>query len=224
MEKSILILSGGFDSTVSAFIAKQKTAPILALTFDYGQRAARREIDAASKTARRLSIPHRIMSLGWLAEITQTSLVNRKEKIPALKENELDNLEWTLQTAKSVWVPNRNGVFLNIAAAFAESLKATLLVTGFNAEEGITFPDNSASFGRTADDFFWFSTLNKVKVTSFTQGMNKIEIAKKGKELGIDFNEIWFCYEGEERPCRKCESCQRSMRAFREAGIESPIH
>ncbi|MBI2083278.1 MAG: 7-cyano-7-deazaguanine synthase QueC [Deltaproteobacteria bacterium] len=216
MEKSILILSGGLDSTVSSFIAKEKTTPILALTFDYGQRAAKREIGAASKVAQKLGVEHRIMSLGWLAEITKTSLVNRREKIPILNEKELDDVDRTLQTAKAVWVPNRNGVFLNIAAAFAEALEASLLVTGFNAEEGITFPDNSAPFSRAADDFFWFSTLNKVKVTSFTQGMTKVEIAKKGKELGINFNEIWFCYEGGEKRCGVCESCQRSLRAFRE--------
>ncbi|MBI4374480.1 MAG: 7-cyano-7-deazaguanine synthase QueC [Deltaproteobacteria bacterium] len=216
MEKSILILSGGLDSTVSSFIAKEKTEPILALTFDYGQRAARREIEASSKIAGKLGVPHRVMSLGWLAEITKSPLVNREQKIPQLKEQDLDNINRSRETARAVWVPNRNGVFLNIAAAFAEALDASLLVTGFNAEEGITFPDNSAPFGRAADDFFWFSTLNRTRVISFTQGMTKVEIADKGKRLGVDFAEIWFCYEGNEKPCRQCESCQRSLRAIRE--------
>lgn len=215
MERSILILSGGLDSTVSSFIAKEKTEPILALTFDYGQRAARREIEASSKISKKLNLPHRVMSLGWLAEITKSPLVNREEKIPQLKEQDLDNVERSRETAKAVWVPNRNGVFLNIAAAFAEALEASLLVTGFNAEEGITFPDNSAPFGRAADDFFWFSTLKKVKVVSFTQGMTKREVAIKGRELGINFSDIWSCYEGGEKPCQQCESCQRSLRAFR---------
>ena len=216
MEKSILILSGGLDSTVSAWIAREQTKPLLALTFDYSQRAVQREIESAAATCQILGVRHEIVPLPWLAAITPTALVNREAELPALKESELDSVK-TQATARAVWVPNRNGVFLNVGAAYAESLGADLLVTGFNAEEATTFPDNSAPFVRAADEFFWYSTLTKVKVTSFTQGMTKREIAAKARELGVDLGKVWFCYEGEERPCRKCESCARFDRAVHHA-------
>jgi len=47
--KSIILLSGGLDSTVSASIATKRTKPLFALTFDYGQRAAKMEISASKK-------------------------------------------------------------------------------------------------------------------------------------------------------------------------------
>ena len=62
-----------------------------------------------------------------------------------------------------MWVPNRNGVFIAIAAAFAESLGADLVVTGFNAEEAATFPDNSAAFAAAATESLRFSTANGVR-------------------------------------------------------------
>ena len=215
--KSILVLSGGLDSTVAAHIAYQETTPVLALTFDYGQRAAEREKSVAATTARRLGVSHRTIALPWLAELTSTGLVNKSKKLPELKEKDLDDPVKGRKTAAAVWVPNRNGLFLNIAASFAESLGAELLVTGFNAEEGVTFPDNSAGFVRSADDFFWFSTLKKIRVVSYTLNWNKPEIARRARGFGLTEADVWSCYEAGPSPCGTCESCLRLVRAFREA-------
>jgi 7-cyano-7-deazaguanine synthase len=218
--KSILILSGGLDSTVSSHTAARETSPVLALTFDYGQRAVRREIEAAGKTAAKLKVPHRVIELPWLKELTSTGLVNTDARLPSPREAELDDPVKGRKTAEAVWVPTRNGLFLNVGAVFAEALEAQVLVTGFNAEEGITFPDNSAGFVRSADDFFWFSTLKKIRVESYTLPLSKVEIARLAKEFGLSLKDVWFCYEGGAVSCRSCESCKRAFRAFREAGWE----
>ena len=217
--KSILILSGGLDSTVASYIAEKETDPVLALTFDYGQRASAREKETARRTAERLKVPHRTIELPWLKELTRTGLVNLEAKLPSPREKDLDDPAKGRKAAEAVWVPNRNGLFLNVAAAFAESLDAEVLVTGFNAEEGITFPDNSAGFVRSADDFFWFSTLKKIRVVSYTLAWNKVEIARHAKELGLTPQDVWFCYEAGPDPCKTCESCLRAFRAFREVGL-----
>jgi len=201
-------------------MARETTEPVLALTFDYGQRAAVPERRAARKTADKLSIPHRIMDLPWLGELTHTSLVARDEPLPKLTEKDLDDTKKGFKSAAAVWVPNRNGLFLNIAACYAESLDAEILVTGFNAEEGITFPDNSAPFVRSADEFFWYSTQKRIRVQSDTIRWNKVEIARKARDFKIPMEDLWFCYEGGAKPCRTCESCLRAFRAFRGAGFE----
>ncbi len=222
MEKSILILSGGLDSSVASCLAKKDSSPILALTFDYGQKAALKEREAAGKIAKHLGVPHRILQLPWLAELTRTALVAADQEFPKIREEDLDDPVKGQISAKAVWIPNRNGLFLNIAASFAESLDAGILVTGFNIEEGLTFPDNSSPFVRAADEFFWYSTLKKVRVLSPTLKMNKVEIARKAKDLGIPLGDLWFCYNGAVKPCRRCESCLRGFRAFREVEIPDP--
>src|SRR5439155_35646 len=74
----------------------------------------------------------------WLAALTPTALVNRRAKLPRHEMSE--------RSAKAVWVPNRNGCFIEIAAAHAESMDAERLITGFNREEAATFPDNSKAY------------------------------------------------------------------------------
>ena len=213
--KAISILSGGMDSTVATALALRDMSVVLALTFDYGQRAAAREITAARNFCAQHGIPHQVMTLPWLKNWTQTSLVNRQQEIPHTSASELDqNFSNDLERAKKVWVPNRNGVFLSIAAAAAESLGAEYLITGFNEEEAATFPDNSQNYLEAMNHAFSFSTLNQVKLISPTIRLNKAEIARTAKQLNIDLSQLWSCYEGGAKPCGLCESCVRQARAL----------
>lgn len=215
LRKSVVLLSGGLDSTVAFKKVYDETNVILALSFNYGQRAAQKEIEAAKRICQRFSVKHRVIDLPWLKEITATSLVDRKKALPQLKESELDNKAGKAsESAQAVWVPNRNGIFINIAAAFCEILEADLLVTGFNAEEAATFPDNSPQFIGAINASLQFSTLKDMEVVSPTLGFDKAGIVDLGIEIGAPLEEIWSCYEDGDRMCGKCESCMRLKRAL----------
>ena len=144
-EQAVVLLSSGLDSTINIYQASKEFNVKLALTFDYGQRARVKEIEMAKKTSEYLAIPHKVVSLPWFSEFTETSLVNSEKHIPT-EEVRIDDLEASQQSAKSVWVPNRNGIFLNIAAAYAEGIGAKYVIPGFNLEEATTFSDNSQDF------------------------------------------------------------------------------
>jgi 7-cyano-7-deazaguanine synthase len=216
MKKSIVLLSSGLDSTVNLAIANQKTDVCLALTFDYGQKSAAKEIENAGNICEKhYNIPHQVIKLPWLETITKTALVNKTQTLPYLLEKELNRKSITKQSAKLVWVPNRNAVFINIAASFAESMEADLIITGFNAEEAATFPDNSKSFVKAVNKSLKLSTLKHPQVISYTQKLNKQKIVKKAVELKIPFEFLWVCYNGDDLMCGKCESCLRTIRAFK---------
>ena len=204
--KGVAILSGGLDSTVSLAVAVRTMKVVLALTFDYGQRAARRERQASAKIARHYRVPHRVIRIPWLARLTSTALVNRKARLP--------RKEMSVRSARAVWVPNRNGVFIEIAAAHAESLGALRLVTGFNREEAVTFPDNSPAYVRAVNRALSFSTANGVRVVSYTGTLDKRAIARLGRRLEAPLRHIWPCYLGGRRWCGTCESCLRSLKAL----------
>jgi len=212
--KSIVLLSSGLDSTVNFCKALRETNILKALTFDYGQRAAQREIEGAQKICARYSVAHEVIQLEWLSRITKTALVDKTQDLPQLQTSELDDLSKTNLSAQSVWVPNRNGVFIHVAASFAESLGAQAIVVGFNAEEAKTFPDNSAPFIEKINQSLEYSTLSHPKVVCYTQAFNKKEMAHLGRELQAPFDLMWSCYESGEKPCRKCESCKRFYRAL----------
>ncbi len=220
-KKVVVLLSAGLDSTVNAFEAiKHGHKVAMALTFNYGQRAAAKEIEHSAKIANYLKIPHKVIELPWFKDFNKSSLLVETEKVPTGKDVEIDNLEKSGETAKSVWVPNRNGIFLNIAAAFAESVDATTVIPGFNAEEAATFPDNSSDFIKDATKSLWYSTANHVNVGCYTIHMKKPDIVRLGQGLKIPWDLIWPCYFAGEKWCGECESCLRSKRAFNSAQID----
>ena len=91
------------------------------------------------------------------------------------------------ETAKAVWVPNRNGVLLNVAAAYAERFRAKRIVVGFNREEATTFPDNSRAFLDQTTRAFAYSTRNGVEAYCYTTAMDKTEIVGALKALARPF-------------------------------------
>jgi len=219
---SIVLLSGGLDSTVSLSQAVREDEVKLCLTFDYGQRARLKEIDSSAKIAAFFKLKHQVVTLPFLKDITGSSLVSTGADIPEPGQNDLERLDIMVETAKSVWVPNRNGLFVNIAAAFAESLGCSRVVTGFNSEEAQTFPDNSREYVLAANKALAFSTLNGVRLLSHTQMLDKTEIIRLGRRLGAPLQYVWPCYYGGEDICRRCESCKRYLRALEKLQEREP--
>jgi len=199
--KAIALLSGGLDSTVSMLLAQQENEIVLALTLDYGQRAAQREIFASRDICQRFGIPHKIIELPFMSEFKSGLFVN--SGLPVSR----------------AWVPNRNGLFLNLAACFAEDVKADLVVCGFNREEGVDFPDNTSEYVDSVNRALYFSTQNHVKVVSLVQGMDKADIFKQAVALGLKLESLWSCYNGGDEPCMTCPSCLRNMQALEKAGM-----
>lgn len=212
--KSVVLLSAGLDSTVNLYMALQDTHVIQTLTFDYGQRAAPKEIERAKLISDKVNVPHKVVSLPVFKDFGQSSLIDRNQNVPTGRQVSIDDKKVSLDTAKSVWVPNRNGIFLNIAAGYAESLKTQVVIPGFNKEEAASFPDNSYDFIRTLRKSFQYSTSNHVDVLCFTINLDKNEIVEKGITLKVPFEMTWSCYLDGDKWCGQCESCKRSKRAY----------
>lgn len=224
---AIILLSSGLDCvTALAMTVKSNIRVKLALTFDYGQKASSNELLYSSKIAQYYKINHRVISLPWLKEITQTGLVNESVDLPSISLDDISSSadsRITQNSAKNVWVPNRNGVMINIAASFAESMDYDYIIVGFNAEEALTFPDNSIEYVNALNLCLNFSTLNKVKMLAPVAQLNKQEIILRAVEMQAPLHLSWTCYNGGNTPCGTCESCTRRIRAFKEQGITDPF-
>lgn len=219
MERAVVLLSGGLDSSTNLYMAKEKFEVVLGLTIHYGQRAAEKEIEVSQRLCRRAEVPHKVVHLPFVKDFGQSALLDTNRKVPIQGEVQIDDLVVSLATAQRVWVPNRNGILLNVAAGFAESLGADVLIPGFNKEEATTFPDNTREFMRALDRSFKYSTGNGVRVECFTIEMNKTEIMRSAVRFGVPIEELWPCYFGYEKICGECESCKRFIRAKAEAGV-----
>lgn len=215
--KSVILLSGGLDSVVALAYSKQKTDynVELALTFDYGQKTVRSEVEASRKISEFYGIENKVIRLDWLKEITNTALVANIDTPKSGFETE--------NSAKSVWVPNRNALFLNIAASFADSFGYNYILFGANKDEAKTFPDNTEEFREQATKLFESSTLVKPQVVAPLINYSKSDIVRVAVELGVPFEFIRSCYNSEEGHCGECESCYYLKNALLENNCKEYI-
>ncbi len=213
MNKAIILLSGGLDSVVSLAIIRKYCDEIMALTFNYGQKSFEAERKATDNIIKYYNIHQKIIHLDWLADISDSAL-NTESPIPDFTESDLDNKEYVLDASKALWVPNRNGLFVNIAACYADAYNYDLIVIGTNKEEAESFKDNSITFINSVNSSFANSTEYNVKLIAPLAYKTKQEIVADAINLNVPFHFIHSCYISEDKHCGKCESCLRLKRAL----------
>ena len=218
MKKAIAVLSGGLDCTVASSVYA-KDYEIHAITFNYGQKAFKRELKASKEICKKMRFSHSVIDLDWLAKISTSSL-NTSEDIPEVDFNDLDDLEKSSESASSVWVPARNTVFTSIAASYAESIGAEIIIVGWDKEEANTFPDNSKEFLESFNELFKVGSPIDIEIKAPAIDLDKDEIVKLGAEFNAPMELSYSCYKGTENHCGVCESCMRRKRGFKKAGIE----
>lgn len=220
--RAVVLMSGGLDSlTALACAVDEGFEVVLALTFNYNQRALKGEVEAAERICKVYGIKHEVVDLSFLGKISSSALNNADEEL----KFEFENLG--SKSAEAVWVPNRNGLFLNIAAAFAESYKLNYIIFGANKEEGETFSDNTKEFVEAINNEFKYSTLSgDIKVFAPLVELKKHEIVERGLKLNVNFELLKSCYTDFEklengivkRHCGECESCLRLKNAILKTG------
>ena len=198
---AIAMVSGGLDSLVALALAQRELDIRLVLYFDYGHRAGESERASAMAAANFYGFEFREVDLRWLGGLSPGGMRAGGEAA-------------TLETIDEVWIPNRNGLFIGVAAAFAESYGCDVVVCGFNREEAAEFPDNSAEFVHRSTAALLLSTRNRVAVRSDTLEMDKREILRAGADAGAPLSIVWSCYHSGERMCGHCASCLRLKAAL----------
>ena len=206
---SLIVVSGGMDSVTLLYEYKECIA--LALSFDYGSNHNAREIPLAAMHCQRLGIEHLTLSLGFMHDYFRSSLLEGADAIPEGSYAEAN--------MKSTVVPFRNGIMLAIAAGMAESRGLSqVLIANHNGDHAI-YPDCRNEFICAMDAATKAGTYANVRVAAPYTNISKADIARKGKELGIDYSETWSCYKGGEKHCGRCATCVERREALSQAGI-----
>jgi 7-cyano-7-deazaguanine synthase len=209
MKDSILILSGGLDSTTLLYDYQERIA--LAISFDYGSNHNAKEIPFARLHCERLGIKHIVIPLEFMSTYFRSSLLSGDEAIP--------EGHYADENMKSTVVPFRNGIMLAIAAGMAESNDLQYIMMANHGGDHTIYPDCRPEFVEAFGKATQAGTYNGVRLLSPYCNMTKGEIAARGKALGIDYAETWSCYRGGEKHCGKCGTCVERREALAEAGI-----
>lgn len=124
------------------------------------------------------------------------------------------------ENMKSTVVPFRNGIMLSIAAGIAESRGLKYVMMANHGGDHTIYPDCRAEFVDAMSEATKAGTFPGIEILAPYTNITKADIARKGKELGIDYSKTWSCYKGEDVHCGKCGTCVERKEALRDAGIE----
>jgi len=208
MSRVVVSYSGGMDSTVLLYKAKQAFTEIFALAFNYGQRHIK-ELEYAQKNCDKLSIPLKIVDISFFKDIANTSsLTNTNINVAKVKE--------MMGEAQSVnYVPFRNTMLLSICSAYAESLNAETVWYGAAQADSVAgYWDGSSEFLERINSVNILNRKIKIKIEAPLITLSKEEIIKLGVSLKVDFKDCWTCYSGGEKPDGQCSACSLRIMGF----------
>lgn len=217
---SVVLLSGGLDSTVALHLAARESGAVYALSFRYGQRHGR-ELACARWQAEAVGArAHHVVDLS-LALWGGSSLTDGGT---AIERGDLARTE-----TPSTYVPARNMVFVSVAASLAEAVGASAIYLGVSEADYSGYVDCRAEFIGAMAAAVNAGTERKltggapiVLETPFLR-MRKVDEVRLAGQLGVDLSHTWTCYSGGDTPCGECDSCLLRARAFAEAGMEDPL-
>tara|TARA_Y100001960_G_scaffold108042_1_gene115990 strand:+ start:38 stop:724 length:687 start_codon:yes stop_codon:yes gene_type:complete len=222
--KTVILLSGGLDSSTALAIAVKEGFKPYAISFRYGQRH-KVELAAASRVAQSFSVKRHIIVDIDMRHIGGSALTDDID-VPK------DRPEEQMGTGIPItYVPARNTVFLSYALGWAEVLGSSNIHLGVNVLDYSGYPDCRPeyiqAFEAMANLATKASTEEKKKLSIHTPLINlsKAEIIQKGIDLGVDYSLTSSCYDpsSEGEPCGGCDSCQLRKKGFAEIGIEDPL-
>jgi len=215
---SIILVSGGMDSCVTAAIARDDSVEIAFLHISYGQRTEERERRAFNDIADHYGVEKRLdVSIEYLAKIGGSSLTD--DQI-AVTEADLSSKE-----IPTSYVPFRNANMLAIATSWAEVIGANAIYVGAVSEDSSGYPDCRPEFFHAFQQTINTGTKpdTHIEIRTPIIHLSKAEIVKKGIELNAPLHLTWSCYRNEDLACGICDSCALRLRGFEQAGVDDPI-
>ena len=210
MKDCVLILSGGMDSVTLLYDYQERIA--LAVSFDYGSNHNSRELPFAAMHCQRLGIEHLVIPLSFMGQYFNSSLLSGDDAIP--------DGNYADENMKSTVVPFRNGIMLSVAVGLAESRNLKFVMMANHGGDHTIYPDCRPEFVDAFNAAARAGTYVSVGLLSPYCNLTKGQIAKRGRELGIDYSETWSCYRGGSRHCGRCGTCRERREAMAEAGID----
>jgi len=216
-KRAVCIISGGMDSALSSYIARNEGYEIIALHFNYGQRTQRKELEAFRRIVDGLDAVERYeIDLPFFEQIGASALTDRSIDVPT------GGIE---DGVPVTYVPFRNGIFLSIAAAIAEKHGAETLYIGVVEEDSSGYPDCRESYIRQMQEAINLGTKEetRIEIKMPLVSLKKSQIVQKALELNVPLEATWSCYQDEEKACGVCDSCRLRLKGFEEAGHRDPI-
>ena len=216
MDKAVVLLSGGLDSTTVLAMAKERFA-CYALSMNYGQRH-NSELTAAKRIASTFGV-HHLVAMASLGEFGGSALTDPDIAVPT-------------ESSKGIpvtYVPARNTIMLAMALGYAEVLGSRNIFIGVNAVDYSGYPDCRPEFIKAFEELANLATKvgvegRKMHVQAPLINWSKARIIQEGIKRGVDYSMTVSCYQADESgyACGRCDACRLRYQGFMDAGVADP--
>lgn len=216
-KKAVCVMSGGMDSTLSAYMKKNDGYEIIAVHFNYDQRTQKKELECFHQICSELGVIEKyILDLDFFKQLGASALTDKSIQVPT------SGLEDGIPVT---YVPFRNGIFLSMAAAIAEKEGASVISIGVVEEDSSGYPDCRYTYIKSMQESINLGTKDETNITIDMPlvKLKKSQIVQKALELNVPLKHTWSCYKDEDKACGVCDSCRLRLRGFELAGVNDPI-
>lgn len=220
MDKAVVLLSGGLDSTTCMAVANSLGYELYPISFNYHQRH-NIELEGAKKIAEFYNVKNHLIIESSMDLIGGSALTDNGIDVPPGETHR--------EEVPVTYVPARNLIFLSYALGYAEVVGANHIFIGVNSVDYSGYPDCRPEFienFQTLADYSTSATAikgEKITIETPLQNLSKKEIVQLGVKLGAPLQYTHSCYKGGEKACGVCDSCLLRLEGFRAAGIPDPI-
>ena len=220
-KKAVCLISGGLDSCVSAYTAKDENFDIYSLTIDYGQQHIK-EIECAKMISSELNSKQHIILKVNLNIFGGSTLFNGNFI------DEKKSIEDIGKKIPSTYVPARNTILLSLALGYAESINANSIYIGVTSTDYSGYPDCRPEYIKLFQKLANIATKKsiengKIIIKAPLINLSKADIISKGYHLDVPFYNTWSCYKGDNKPCGICDSCLLRLKGFKDANLKDPL-
>lgn len=212
--KTVIVLSGGLDSTTLLYKLIEEGKEVKAISFNYGQKHAI-ELEKASETCKKLKIEHKIVDLSNLTEFISNSALTSNMKVP--------EGHYAEESMKSTVVPNRNMIMASIAIGWAVNLDYDEVALGVHAGDHAIYPDCRPEFIYVLSLMAKIANFKSINIYTPFLNLSKGDIVKIGTKLNVDYSLTRTCYQKSEEPCGKCGSDIERLEAFEINNLVDPL-
>lgn len=212
--KTIVITSGGLDSTILLHHLISQGVECRALAIDYGQKH-RIELQYATRNAQDLGIPFQIGNFWQLADLLPGSSQTTQTVAVPTGHYASENMKVTV-------VPNRNMILLAIAVGHAIAHKMDSVAYAAHAGDHSIYPDCRPEFVDRLNDAVGICDWSPMTIIRPFINKTKTEIVKIGAALGAKMHQTYSCYRGEAVHCGRCGTCVERRESFLLAGVPDP--
>ena len=217
--RAVVLASGGMDSATAAYEAQTRGYDHLYLLHtSYGQNTEDREYDCASALADHVDAADFLhVETGHLTQIGASSLTDDSMDV-ADADTDSDEIPTS-------YVPFRNANLLSMAVSYAEANDCGAVFIGAHSEDFSGYPDCRPAFFDAFQGVIDAGTKPDTDidlVAPFVE-WSKTDIADRGVELGVPYEDTWSCYRDDEPACGTCDACAFRLEAFQRIGERDPI-